>query len=140
MLFVDGENFTIRAQEVAKKHRKLLGACHCKGTYFWAPWVDQLLQPMVPRDFGGVTEAERKYYYTCLTGDDDAVNCARDKLSEAGFCPVVVKKIKGRRAKGVDISLTKDMLVHAFLKNYDVAVLNDFARFCSRLILGLSVK
>ena len=41
-----------------------------------------------------------------------------------GFDPNVFKKTrKEQKAKGVDIALTKDMLSHAFLGNYNVAVL-----------------
>jgi uncharacterized LabA/DUF88 family protein len=44
-------------------------------------------------------------------------------LWNLGFTPVVFRKAKGSRSKGVDITLTKDMLTHAFHDHYDVAVL-----------------
>src|SRR5262245_20195306 len=67
--------------------------------------------------------AERCYYYTCAPGDPLALETVHDTLAKEGFSPVVMHKAKGTRAKGVDISLTKDMLVQAFLQNYQVAVL-----------------
>ena len=41
-----------------------------------------------------------------------------------GFNPQVFKRdANQKKAKGVDIALTKDMLTHAFLGHYEVAVL-----------------
>jgi uncharacterized LabA/DUF88 family protein len=48
----------------------------------------------------------------------------RKALWDLGFHPEAFKKTKGQeKAKGVDIALSKDLLSHAFLGNYDVAVL-----------------
>ena len=44
------------------------------------------------------------------------------RTRECGFNPVVFKKNKDK-SKGVDITLAKDVLIHAFYGNYDVAVL-----------------
>jgi hypothetical protein len=45
-------------------------------------------------------------------------------LWELGFSPEVFKKDKQTdKANGVDLSLTKDMLSHAFMNHYDAAVL-----------------
>jgi hypothetical protein len=123
MMFVDGENLTIRAQEVAKQQGVDLGdtsqfCVYCQNVYFWpaghTPWAKHNYHPWTSRaavaDF-----AERCYYYTCAPGDEDQINKVHDALQAQGFTPVVLHKPKGdKRAKGVDISLAKDMLVHAF--------------------------
>jgi len=58
-----------------------------------------------------------------MTGTTPNIDSARNSLFEFGFTPIVIQKPKGQRTKGVDISLTKDMLLQAFLGNYDIAVL-----------------
>jgi hypothetical protein len=42
MLFVDGENFTIRGQELADKRSIVLteGRYYCKDTFLWVPGFD----------------------------------------------------------------------------------------------------
>lgn len=127
MMFVDGENLTIRAQEVAEKEGVNLNSsqvfpCYLKDVYFWPAgclpynhnWSARAHAPQM---------AERCYYYTCVTGDAVVIENVCDKLCNCGFSPVVIQKPKGQRAKGVDISLTKDMLLHAFLGNFEIAVL-----------------
>ena len=48
----------------------------------------------------------------------------RQALRSHGFHPEVLKTIRPQeKAKGMDIALAKDFLSHAFLNNYDVAVL-----------------
>jgi uncharacterized LabA/DUF88 family protein len=46
-----------------------------------------------------------------------------ESLWRLGFTPKVFKKQKERKSKGVDISLTTDMLTHAFQNHFDVAIL-----------------
>lgn len=66
----------------------------------------------------------RAMYYTSMVGDDEAIRLASETLWELGFSPAVFKKARrDQKAKGVDIALTKDMLSHAYLNNYDTAVL-----------------
>src|SRR5207249_11157878 len=68
--------------------------------------------------------AIRAYYYTSLIGDDSAIASVKKTLWERGFHPEVYKRNKGQtKSKGVDISLSKDFLSHAFFNNYVVAVL-----------------
>src|SRR5262249_52921478 len=43
-------------------------------------------------------------------------------LRRFGFQPSVFKKTADGRSKGVDITLARDLLAHAYLDNYDVAV------------------
>jgi uncharacterized LabA/DUF88 family protein len=128
MMFVDGENLTMGAQRLAAKQQidlteESFFPLYKKDTYFWPTGqnVNILWWPMVVHTTG---RAERCYYYTSARGDGDAINAVHDKLAAMSFSPVVIKKeSKEKKSKGVDITLTKDMLVHAFLRNYDVAVL-----------------
>lgn len=128
MMFVDGENFTIRAQDLAEaKHFGLVeGAWFDRDVFVWTPEQTGTL---------AITNIEkvrlkvqdhsiRSYYYTTVTGDDVKVREIEHKIHEAGFSPKVFKKDnKDRSTKGVDISLATDMLGNAYNNNYDVAVL-----------------
>ncbi|MHC4405716.1 MAG: NYN domain-containing protein [Planctomycetota bacterium] len=122
MMFVDGENFTIRIQRYVQELGQQLKGKHYQDVYYWDGWVE-----MVMFEQAGYAlmkgDVVRRYYYTSATGDPMTINRIRDELLEQRFSPVVIHKKKGTKAKGVDIALTKDMLVHAFLDNYDVAVL-----------------
>jgi uncharacterized LabA/DUF88 family protein len=127
MVFVDGENLTLQAQALAEK----LGyditdenafPFYKKDVYFWPrlpvrnAWWRQLVHTAQP--------AQRCYYYTSTSGGEDVVDAVHDALANKEFSPVVIrKKAREKKTKGVDISLTKDMLVQAYLGNYDVAVL-----------------
>jgi uncharacterized LabA/DUF88 family protein len=128
MLFVDGENLTLRAQKLASDKGVSLqeGADYRKNTFVWMPGVKPTVaitnthdSPIKVQD-----HAVRAYYYTSLTGDEPQVLSVRQALRSLGFHPEVFKKVRAQeKAKGVDIALTKDFLSHAFLNNYDVAVL-----------------
>jgi uncharacterized LabA/DUF88 family protein len=67
--------------------------------------------------------AIRSHYYTSLQGDDPQITSAVEALRHLGFHPSVFKRTSDGRSKAVDISLVTDMLSHAFLGNYDVALL-----------------
>jgi hypothetical protein len=140
MVFVDGENFTIRGQAVAKalgialdQHPKNwrqdvllwppLGSAirsnileappgHSLPAGF-SPWYRELLEEF----------ALRGYYYTTSPGDDDALISVSQQLRSFGFEPRVFHKPRGGRAKRVDITLARDMLVHGSQGHYDIAVL-----------------
>jgi len=127
MLFVDGENLTMREQEVAKQENLLLegdSQHYLKDVFVWCPGVPALTpyyllleQPRF-RDY----PATRAYYNTSLVGDYPKVDEVRGHLRALGFDPQVFKKLAGK-SKGVDITLTKDMLAHAFEHHYDMAML-----------------
>jgi uncharacterized LabA/DUF88 family protein len=128
MLFVDGENFAIRALEVAQRRGITLieGDYYKKDVFAWFPEFPATLNftevPSTPIQLQ--THAIRAHYYTSLIGDDLALGSVRKTLRARGFHPEVFKKTKGQlKAKGVDISLSKDFLSHAFFNNYEVAVL-----------------
>jgi uncharacterized LabA/DUF88 family protein len=66
----------------------------------------------------------RKHYYTSAPGDKSNHERIFDELKSHGIgTPYVFPRIKNRGSKRVDITLSVDMLSHAFNKNYDVAVL-----------------
>lgn len=155
MLFVDGENFTIRAQEFAKKNEISLieGDYYYRDTFIWFPTVPATekffittviyppLQHEVPLHSPKTSPTEtfidisnspakvqaqaiRSYYYTSVVGDTNKIKKIRTSLWNIGFHPEIFKKDKkNTKAKGVDIALSKDLLVNAFYNNYDVAVL-----------------
>jgi hypothetical protein len=81
MMFVDGENLTIRAQEVAKQQAVSLSdkqafPVYMKDVYFWPTgcsvnhhgWVKHAHAP---------EKAERCYYYTCTQGDKNRIDEVR---------------------------------------------------------------
>lgn len=126
MLFVDGENFTMRAQECAKKHGILLkkGQYYEPNIFAWIPYLvgRRSIVPHAPITIQN--SATRAYYYTSAVGDERKLQSVRQTLWELGFQAEVFKKDKqSTKSKGVDIALAKDFLSNAFLNNYDVAVL-----------------
>lgn len=128
MVFVDGENMTIRGRRYAEKS----GMALTEGPYYKR---DVFLWPSLHRRHATATltgslspvgvqaAAERAFYYTSEFGDIVTLNQTREALWQLGFTPEVFKKgNKQDKAKGVDIALTKDLLSNAFLGNFDVAV------------------
>jgi uncharacterized LabA/DUF88 family protein len=125
MLFVDGENLTIRLQELAAAMPARLnhGSHYLADVYVWPPnhpprrafaQLEEFLQP----------SAIRAYYFTSAVGDTATLENIREALWTIGFQPEVFKRdSKSGKSKGVDIALTTTMLSHAALGNYDVAVL-----------------
>ncbi|HSR06511.1 MAG TPA: NYN domain-containing protein [Bryobacteraceae bacterium] len=124
MLFVDGENLTFRAQENALKHNVSMpeGQRYRKDTFIW-PFVNPPTVELPSRKYLAAM-GQRAYYYTSIKGDDVAIASVKQDLWNLGFTPQVFKKVRQEeKAKGVDISLTKDMLSHAFFGHYEVACL-----------------
>lgn len=125
MSFVDGENLTIRAQDLAESRRVELreGPYYRRNTFIWIPgWHAQARRPT---GYPLIQQwAVRAHYYASFVGDDKTEDQIRDDLRTLHFSPQIFKKTRqDQKAKGVDIALTKDMLGHAFLGNYDTAVL-----------------
>jgi hypothetical protein len=127
MSFIDGENLTFRAQEVAKQDQwsvKLVqNEYYRQDCFVWLPDYraqQGLASCTPPLEY----HATRATYYTSLAADFPTLDEVRDNLRKLGFSPQVFKKSrKDQKAKGVDIALTKDMLSHAFLGNYRTAIL-----------------
>jgi len=123
MMFVDGENLTIRAKALAAKGEVELweGRFYLPDIFVWIPGL-AATAPVPGIKLNVQAEATRSYYYTSLRGDSPKLDSAREALWGIGFQPEVFKKDR-EKTKGVDITLTKDVLSHAFLDNYDIAVL-----------------
>ena len=118
MTFVDGENLTIRGQKVLEKADVKIQECplYKRDCFIWIPTYPAL-------DWPGA-RAARAYYYTSHKGNPDAIREIEEQLWNLKFSHQVFKKNRqGEKAKGVDIALTKDMLVHAFLNHYSHAFL-----------------
>jgi uncharacterized LabA/DUF88 family protein len=127
MVFVDGENLTYRAQAIAKEKREDLTdtsryPLFKQDVYFWPSGDKAHNRLWSPTGYLNPV-AERCYYYASAKGAQNILDKARDELQAFGFSPTVFKKYNDKSAKGVDIALTKDMLVNAFFGNFHTAVL-----------------
>jgi len=128
MCFVDGENFTIRGQEFAKRSGIRLTekpAVYLENVFLW-PTRDHLIEDLGRHAGPGLVGGPpiRSYYYTSVVGDEPKLLGVRHALRELSFDPQVFKKdARHDTSKGVDVTLTKDMLSHAFFGNYSQAVL-----------------
>lgn len=128
MLFVDGENFTMRAQDLASRENVVLtdGENFQQDVFVWFPAIKPTVAIVNNQSTPLQVQphAIRAHYYTSVCGDAQRVDSVRLALWSLGFHPEVFKKArKDEKAKGVDIALTKDLLAHAYLDNFDVAVL-----------------
>jgi hypothetical protein len=122
MAFIDGENRAIRAAKVtAGKFALPPGEFFRPNVFVWMPKVDPA-RNWIGNHAPLQHNAIRAHYYTSIQGDEALVSTAREEIWKLGFDPSVFKKRDGR-AKAVDIALTTDLLTHAFLDNYDVALL-----------------
>jgi hypothetical protein len=126
MLFVDGENLTIRGQALAKSNNVPLaeGPYYRKDSFIWFPnnGPTRLLDKI--GDVPAGTIPIRTYYFASATGADNEIRAMHDELWSLGLHPGVFKKERKQdKAKGVDISMATEMLTHAFTDNYDAAIL-----------------
>jgi hypothetical protein len=115
MLFVDGENMTLRGQAFASAAGIPLpiGPHYVPDVFLWIPelgkkqdfvklWRGYGLAE-VPVDLE--THAIRAHYYTSVAGDADLIRRVEEALWALGFTPHVFKKIrKSTKSKGVDIA------------------------------------
>jgi hypothetical protein len=126
MLFVDGENFTFRAQELSLRRNLDLqeGPYYERNVFVWLPGIGAR-DSIVPNAPVGIQPvATRAYYYTSAVGDEAKLTRIKESLWGLGFHPEVFKKDRqSAKSKGVDIALAKDFISNAFLDNYEVAVL-----------------
>ena len=142
MTFVDGENLTIEGEKVAKSDdiKLIQGDFWRPREFLWFPvargsaWsgppepnhatVGNAVQRYI-----GNTEVRlapqgiRATYYTAVQGSDPDLTVVEETIWKMGFDPAVFKKPKGRASKGVDITMTRDVLTHAFQGNLDLVVL-----------------
>jgi uncharacterized LabA/DUF88 family protein len=126
MMFVDGENLTIRGQQFAENNSLPLqaGSHYEKDVFLWFPGLGARTNLCGNAPLNLQPCAVRSYYYTSAAGDENRLATIREALWSLGFQPEVFKRDpQTRRSKGVDIALAKDFLCNAFFGNYDVAVL-----------------
>ena len=128
MMFIDGENFTIRGQQFAEGNSFNLkeGPWFMRDTFLWFPNRPGTLTVTNTESAPLQVQphAIRAFYYTSLVGDDNKMRQVRKALHEMGFAPQVFKKAdKNKKSKGVDIALATDLLSNAYNDNFEVAVL-----------------
>jgi hypothetical protein len=72
MLFVDGENLTMRAQDLAQQRDITLkpGKTYEPNVFIWLPGIPGRFLSGI-RDMNLQPQAVRAYYYTSTTGADD---------------------------------------------------------------------
>jgi hypothetical protein len=79
MLFVDGENITMRYQETLNSGREPReGVKHLPDTYVWIGYVTH-------GPYFGLPNVVRVHYYTSVTGDHDKIEETRQSLSTLAF-------------------------------------------------------
>jgi NYN domain len=139
MLFVDGENFTIRGQNVMSNAKTQTPDSDYwrKNAFLWFQGLDSSLlasqvfsMAMREPESGGLfpnlqQRPERAYYYASTRGDERDRDAVTKALWDLGFTPKVFKRPAddSRKSKAVDIAFATDVLTHAFYGHYDVAVL-----------------
>ena len=133
MVFVDGENFTIRGQEFAKKKAVPIeeGPYWSNDVFLWMPYTEADYPLFAGGGWSaggggdGPQRSERAYFYTSVpAGNRLTVEKTNLALRKLNFEPrVFVKKKKGEQSKGVDVSLTTALVSHAYRDDFDVAFL-----------------
>jgi uncharacterized protein (TIGR00288 family) len=134
MVFIDGENLVLRFQEMLRDdlHKPQKGVVHEKDIYVWQR---KTVQP-------GLNQVVRATYYTYAFGDENRIREVNKQIKELSFAqyldpharyvssrllnnlyPRVFRKLKGKKAKGVDIQLTVDILSNVYMNNLDTVYL-----------------
>lgn len=129
MVFIDGENLVLRFQEMLdEQHEPQKGVVHEKDIYVWQR---KTVQP-------GLNQVVRATYYTYAFGDEKRIRAVNEQIKGLSFVqyfdpharmassrllnnlyPRVFRKLKGKKAKGVDIQLTVDILTNVYMNNLD---------------------
>jgi hypothetical protein len=65
----------------------------------------------------------RKYWFASHQGNEHTLLHLRSWLRRQGFESTVLRKNKDKNEKGVDVALTREMLINAFNHNYEIAIL-----------------
>ena len=116
MLFVDGENLTLRYQDQLGDAPPLPHVSLRRDVWVWSRMLNAHAHDKC--------EILRTHYYTSVVGDDLLIATVEDELKDIGIdAPRVFKRPRDRRSKQVDISLAVEMLGHAQKRNIDAAVL-----------------
>ncbi len=115
MIFVDGSNVLIQlSKEIGVEFRA------DKPPATAIEIVQQIISPNAHWQGGPIIL--RKYWFASYRGNDEDLLKYSRCLRNNRFEPMLFKKQDGRE-KGVDIGLTKEMLVNAFHQNFDRALL-----------------
>jgi len=129
MVFVDGENLVFRYQAMLEEGREPRDDVnHEKDAYVWQ---SNTVRP-------GLNHVIRAWYYTYAVGDDSKIFEITEKIKSLRYSqfsdpranivtgkllrnlyPKVFRKIRGKKAKGVDIQLTVDILSNVYMNNVD---------------------
>ena len=126
MVFIDGENLVMRFQEMCKQHTKKDTVYHHPDIFVWE-------RGAIKPDLHNVVRAT---YYTYVVGTEDKILEESEIIKSLEFNkhpdspmpnylqPCIFKKpSKGAKAKGVDIQLTVDILIHTYQNNLDAVYL-----------------
>jgi uncharacterized LabA/DUF88 family protein len=116
MIFVDGENLAIQFKQQIGANAPAKHVKYLNDVFVWSKYAN------IPHHLN--CEVIRKYYYTAVQGDENNLESVEHQLKEMGIeAPRVFKKQRGKKSKRVDITLSTDMLTHAYRENYDIAIL-----------------
>jgi len=119
MIFVDGENLSIRLRSFIESEKPGKLEEHTgyeKDVYVWSSFLNLQNQ--------GACAIVRIFYYTSLRGDDNKLASVFDAIKALGVTdPKVFKKKPNNKTKRVDITLATDMLSHAYNNNFDIPIL-----------------
>lgn len=121
MVFIDGTNFL---REFAKKLGVDFRADKPPAKAIEA--ANWLFRPMcaIHGSHGSQRyDVIRRYWFSSYQGNEEDGESLREILRKNHFEPVIFKKKRNGKEKGVDIALTKEMLVNAFNQNFDVGLL-----------------
>jgi len=114
MVFVDGTNFLIQlAKEFNFQYRAEK-----------PPWAAISLAASFLQELTNLQNLNiiRRYWFASYKGSEEFLYEYKSQLRRRNFDPKLFRKRDGRE-KGVDIALTKEMLVNAFQQNCDLVIL-----------------
>lgn len=124
MIFVDGTNFLIELfKEMGLRNFRTDRAdkLTLTGIKVASVMINCLLHQKIPNSHF-LTIIRRYWFSSYKKGNEQDKIALRNTLRQAGFEPVLFEKINDKE-KGVDIALTKEMLINVFNQNYDIALL-----------------
>ncbi|MGB8991796.1 MAG: NYN domain-containing protein [Desulfobaccales bacterium] len=116
MIFVDGENLAIRWKKQLGDKEPPAHVQYETDVFVWSQFLNMRHHVHC--------NIIRKHYYTSALRDEANRYRIFDQLKSLGIeSPYVFPRTERKGSKRVDITLSVDMLAHAYQKNYDVAVL-----------------
>lgn len=119
MLFVDGSNMLVemfRLLSVTQRAEKATATAFHTAMHSIKKGVSGIAAPVGP------VQVIRQYWFGSVQGSGQDLAAAQGALRGAGFDGVLFHKQEGKE-KGVDLAVAREMLMHAFSKNYSVAIL-----------------